>query len=545
VNIDDLCRRYEQAHNDRANFDAQFQDIADRVWPQMADFNVTRSDGAVRTEKMLDATSALAAQRALAAITSFFWPSNQRYQKLTTDHDSLNNSQRVKQYLDNATDVLFRVRYSTRAAFEAQMSETGMSFIVFGTGMLFADDMLVNPLFRRPGILYKSMALSQTYIQENDAGKVDTLHRRIPRSLRQIDQRFPGMMGPKLTERFKKNPDEKIDIAHTVCPRQDYDPGGLRYGRNMPWASCYFIPGEKIYLEEGGFHEWPFMTMRYMTATSEIYGRSPAWLAMPNIRTLNTMKRTTLAAAQKVADPPLLATEDGVLGVFSQAPGAMNYGGLDSNGRKLVEPLITGADVNLSLEMMDKERETIASSFFLDVFRALVENPQMTATQALELMQERATLMAPVGGRIESEGFGPLTERELAILARANQLGPMPPELIEAQGQYKIEYTSPMRQAMRASEAIAITRTFEQVIPLAEADPSALDAFDIPAAARELGEINGMPAKLLRSVEDIAARAEQRSQQAQTAAIVQAAPQVSAAAANLTKMQAAGGRPQL
>jgi hypothetical protein len=149
-----------------------------------------------------------------------------------------------------------------------------------------------------------------------------------------------------------------------------------------------------------------------------------------------------------------------------------------------------------------------------------------------------------MGSRIESEGFGPMTEREIAILTRAGALGQFPPELLEARGNYKIEYTSPMRQAMRASEAIAITRTLEQVLPLAESDPSVLDAFVSTAIiARELGEINGMPAKLLNSLEDIQARGADRAQQSQVAAAVQAAPQVSAAAANLAKMQANGGRP--
>jgi hypothetical protein len=545
MDIDALCRRYEQARNDRANFDALFQDIADRVLPQAADFRVHRTEGEIRTERMFDSTAFLSAQRGLAAIASWYWPSNQRYQRLTTDSDELNKSQRVKTWMDNATDCLFRARYSPRTNFEAQMSEQGLSFFVFGTGVKFTQDSRELPQFhkQKPFILYKSLPLAQVYVQENASGRIDTLHNRFMWSLRQIDQRFPGKLPPKLVERMAKNPDEKIELAHTVCPREDYEPGRLGY-KGLPWASCYYIPGEKAYLEEGGFHEWPFDVMRYMTATGETYGRSPAWAAMSNIRVLNTMKRTTLAAAQKVADPPLLASEDGVLGVFSQAPGAMNFGGLDSNGMELVKPLVTHADIGLSLEMMDKEREIIASAFFLDVFRALIENPQMTATQALELMQERATLMAPIGGRIESEGLGPMTERELAILTRAGALGPLPPELIEAQGQYKIEYTSPMRQAMRASEAIAITRTLEQVLPLAEADPSVLDAFESTAViARELGEINGMPAKLLKSVEDIQAKAEERNQQSQVAAAVEAAPQISAAAANISKMQANGGRP--
>lgn len=545
MDLDQLIECAAQARSGRANWDTLWQDIADRVLPQMADFNVRRTDGERRTEKMFDATAALAAQRALAACTSFFWPSNQRYQRLTADMPKNQSSQAVDQYLDDATDVLFKVRYSPRAAFEAQMSEAGLSFLVFGTGILFIDDMLTNPAIRRPGILYKSVPLSQAYLQENAAGKIDTLHRCFPWTLRQVAQRFPGKLPDKLQRRLDKNPTEKIDVTQTVCPREDYE-GGKLGPKGMPWASCYFLESEKVLLEEGGFQSWPFAIMRYMTATGELYGRSPAWLAMSNIRVLNTMKRTTLAAAQKVADPPLLASEDGVLGVFSQAPGAMNFGGLNQQGEQLVKPLITGARPELGLEMMDKERDIISSAFFLDVFRALVDNPQMTATQALELMQERATLMAPIGGRIESEGLGPMTERELDILARAGQLPPLPPEMARRGGRYQIEYTSPMRQAMRASEGIAITRTLEQVLPLVQEDPSALDAFASAAEiAHELGEINGMPAKLLRSMQDIEASKAQRAQQANLQAAVQAAPQLSQAAANLTKMQAAGGRPQV
>lgn len=543
-----LLRRFEHARNNRANWNTIWQDIADRVWPTMADFTTKRSDGQQRTEKMLDSTATQAAQRALAAITSFFWPSNQRYQKLSEDSpkpgaDKTQTAQAVQVYLDAQTERLFRARYSPRASFESQMSEAGMSFLVFGTGILFIDDMLT--VMGQPGILYKSVPLSQAYLEENAAGKIDTLHRCWPWTLRQIEQRFPGKLPERLAKRLETHPDEKIDIAQTVCPRDDYQPSGVG-GINMPFASVYFIPGEKALLEESGFRCFPFAIMRFMTSSGEIYGRSPAWMAMSNIRTLNTMKRTSLSAAQKIADLTMLTTEDSILDVFSNAPGAMVYGGLNDNGQELVKPLATGGNVGLTLEMMDKEREIISAGFFLDVFKALVENPQMTATQALELMQERATLMAPIGGRIESEGLGPMTERELDILGHAGQLDPPPQELIARNGAYKIDYTSPMRQAMRASEAIAITRTLEQLLPLAQEDPSVLDVFvSLAVVGRELAEINGVPAKLLNDLATILALKDQRTQEANAQAAVQAAPQIAMAAKNLTQAQAAGGRPQL
>lgn len=535
VDLEALQRRFERKRAERGTWDELWQQIAERVWPQMADFNTIRSQGERRTEKMFDATAALAAQKAVSAISAFVWPANQRYQRLTTSDPSLNKAQRVKQWMDEATDALFRARYSPRAAFEAQMGATGLMHFVFGTGLMFIDDDQ-----RRSSLSYLSVPLSQAILCESAAGRVDTVYRCWRWSLRQIEQRWPGKLPEKLRTKLEKTPDEEIEVAQAVYPRTDYDPGRIGYP-GMPWVSVYWLPSEKALLQEGGFESWPFAVMRYAPSPGEVYGRSPAWMVLSNIKVLNAQKRSILQAAQKIVDPPLLA-HDADMPTVSQVPGSVTYGGLTASGEQLVKPLITNARIDIGMDMMDREREIIGSAFMMDVFRVLVENPQMTATQTLELLNERAIHMAPVAGRIESEGLGPMTERELDILMRAGQLPELPPELIEAQGEYQIEYTSPMRKAMRASESIAIARTMEQVLPMAEADPTVLDVFDLQAAAIEIAEIQGIPAKIIRDEEARQAYAEARGQQSQDAQLLEAAPVVAQTAASLAKLQAAGGR---
>jgi hypothetical protein len=539
LDIDRLNRRLADLKNARANFDSNFQEIAERVLPQMADFNTTQTPGAKRTEKMLDSTAALAATKAVASVAAFIWPSNQRYQALASSEPSLNKAHRVKAYFEDLTESLFRARYSPRAAFESQMGEVALQYIVFGTGVMFTDDNV-----KARSLRYRSLHLAQTYVAEGDAGQIDTVFRCWPWTLRQIEQRWPGKLPEKLAKQLQTRPDDTVEVCHAVMPRTDYDPDRAGYP-GMPWASCYYLPSEKAKLDDGGYTSWPFSVMRYMTSPGEVYGRSPAWLAMSNIKVLNQQKRSVLAGAQKAVDPVMLASEDGILSAFNNAPGAINMGGLDSQGRPLIAPLQTGARLDIGLDMMDKEREIIASAFFLDVFRALIENPQMTATQTLELMQERATLMGPMAGRIEAEGLGPLTERELDLLTQAGAVPPMPPELIEAQGEYKIEYTSPMRRAMKSGEGIAITRTLEAATALAQFDPSALDPFNIPKAMRKLADVHGFPADDMRSPEEEKALKEGRKEQTETAQLLEAAPVVSDVAANLTRMQQAGGRPQV
>lgn len=542
MEITELCRGLERARSERSTWDNTLQQIADRCWPVDNQFTTISSPGALRTEYMLDATAALAGQKSAAVLQAFCWPSNQRYQRLTTDNDELNQSQAVKRYCDAVTDRLFRARYSPYSAFEAQMGSAALQFVFFGTASLMIDER--RPSMGMPGgISYRAMHLGGFWVRENSGGKVDTMWRLFSWTLRQLQQEFPGKLPDTLAAKLAQNPDQQVEVAHVVCPRTDYDPRRLDH-EAQPWYGCYFLPAQKHKLEERGYAAWPFGCMRYMTSPGELYGRSPAWLALSNIRVLNTMKETVLDAAQKQAEPPLLLPDDGLISEFSMAPGYLNYGGV-INGKAQVLPLETGANTGLGLDMMDKEREIIASVNYLDVFRALVENPGMTATQALELMQERATLLAPIVGRIESECLAPMTMRELQLLESAGALPPQPPEMLEAAGEFKFEFTSPARKAMRASEGIAIARTVEFITPLAQVDPTVLDAYDLPEMAREFGDINGLPAKCMRDPKEIAALKDQRASEQQATQLLEAAPVVSETAKNLVQLQQYRGVPQV
>lgn len=537
ADVDLILRRYDQAKGRRANWESTWQEIADRVWPSMSGFTTKQADGAKKTEYMFDSTASLALMKFSAALESFSFPRNAIWHELTVDDQELKKSLPVKRYLEAVRNQLFQVRYSPRANFQGQSNEVLTSYGCFGTGLIFVDDDVKNRVIR-----YKSLPLSNTYILENDHGWVDTVFRCIPRTSRQLLERFKTVP-EKVRVKFEKDPDDPCwELIHYVGPRTDYEPSRVGYP-SMPWQSCYVMADPKTELEEGGYSSWPFGTGRFMTTSGEVYGRSPAWLALSNIKVLNEQKKTVLKAGHMVTNPPLLAAEEGVMGAFSMQPGFMNYGGLASNGETLVKPLLTGARLDIGIEMMDKEREIIGGGFLLDVFQVLVENPSMTATQTLELLSERANIIAPLMGRLQGELLGAVIDREVQILADAGQLPEMPEELIEAQGEYRIEFTGPMNRAMRAGEGAAIVRTLEAAIPLAQIDPSALDAIKVPESVAELADINGMPARLRRSEDEIKAMKEGRAEQAQAAALLEAAPVVTDVAANMVKMQQNQGAP--
>ena len=530
--VDEILRRQEKMATDRAVFDQHWREIAERILPRADYFRVNRQPGDKHTERVFDATANLALERFAAAMESMLTPRTQKWHKLKAIDPDLNEDPEVKAWLDQATQILFNVRYAPKANFASQANEAYMSLGAFGTGGVFVDEAVGM------GIRYRSVHLSEMYIAENHQGVIDTVFRKFPMTVRQIAQRFGTKnLSEKLKGALAKTPDQNFEILHAVMPNQDMQYGRKDY-RGMAFSSCYVELDGRTVLSEGGFRSMPYAIGRYVTSPKEIYGRSPAMTVLPDIKMLNEMSKTVIRAAHKIVDPPLLLQEDGALQAFDMRPSALNFGGVNEQGQQLVHPLVTNARVDIGLEMMDQRRQVINDAFLVTLFQILVDAPSMTATEAMLRAQEKGALLAPTMGRQQSEFLGPMIERELDILARAGALPPMPQALMDAGGIVDVEYVSPLNRAQRSEDGVAILRTLESVTPLAQIDAGVLDVFDPEAIARELADINGVPAKVLRTPDQVKALKDAQAQAAQAQQLLAAAPVVSSSVKDMAQAQA-------
>lgn len=527
---EDIIRRHDRLKSERSIWESHWQEIAERVWPDRAQFVVRdRTPGEKRTEKMFDATAALALTRFAAAMESMLTPRTAKWHRLRVPDEELNEIPSVQRYLDEVTNILFRVRYSARANFASQQHEAYMGIGAFGTGGLMVEDMLGT------GIRYKSLDLANTYFCENRHGVIDTVHRSFKYTARQAMQHFdPKRLPQKIREFAEKNPDQTFEFIHCVKPNdRDQDDRGKRFA----FESYYVALDGNTIVEEGGYRTLPYVLGRYMTTPGETYGRSPAMLALPDIKMLNEMKKTIIRAAHKAVDPPLLLQDDGVLQAFDLRPNALNFGGLDDRGQEMVKALNLNARVDIGMDMIEQQQRVINDAFLVTLFQILVDQPNMTATEAMLRAQEKGALLAPSMGRQQSEMIGPQIERELDILATAGMLPEMPRELVELGGEIEIEYVSPLNRAQRAEEGVAIMRTAEAAGIIAQFDPRALKAYNWLEAVRELGDINGVPAKLKVSNDELAASDEQDGAMAEAAALLQAAPVAAQTAKTMAETQ--------
>lgn len=539
--LNEILSLHDKMVQQRSYHEPVWQEIAERIIPDAAIFNqgaggngvLNNTPGEKRTQKMFDATAALALQTYGSAMESMLTPRTQRWHGLAHEDEGINEDREVQEYYQRVTGILFTERYRPKANFSSQAHECYMSNGAFGTGPMYIDDMLGE------GARYRACHLAEVFLAENFAGIIDMAHRVFKYSARQAYQKFGDELPEKLIKASQgRDALQEFSFLHCVRPNEDYRANGKKGFKFESYYVC--LDEHKIVRSTKGYRAFPYAFTRGVTLPGEVYARGAASLVLPDVKQLNEMEKTNLRMGQLSAEPPVLLSVDGSLSGFKMQNGALNWGGLDENGNELAKPFKIGANLNLTFEMMNQKREAINRAFLVTVFQILVDNPQMTATEVLERAREKSELLGPTMGRQQAEFLGPIIARELDILEASGKLPPLPRKLQENGNLWKIEYSSPFNRAQMAEEGIAIQRTIEASAPIIALDPEAQAVFKGKGAEmiRRLAKINGAPVTMLNDddkvQEEVTAAAEQQS----TANILQAAPLAGKAAKDFAEAQA-------
>jgi hypothetical protein len=412
----------------------------------------------------------------------------------------------VRRWCERAGDRLYRIRYAPHTGFRVQSGEDMRQLGSYGTGPMWTGER------KGVGLFYKALHLSECYFDEDFSGQIDTVHRRYERSARQLEQEFGrDALTPKMLKALQDNKlDEKFEVLHVVCPNGDLQPGMLDR-RGMPVDSIHIAIAEKMILRRGGFHSMPISVSRHVTGPGDIYGRSPAVKVLPTIRGVNVMQQTNLRSAHKQVDPALAFYDDDGITSLVTKPGGANPGLVNERGQLLVQPMPTGSNLPVGLEMVEGERQVIRTAFLEDFFKILTDpGDRMTATQVLEMVAKQGVLVAPYAGRYETEKQNPVTQRDLELALRAGQVEPFPPEVLEAGAWPLIEYDNPLSRMARAEEAAGLTRWIEAMAPMAQVDPGVFDHIDTDEAAPGLADVLGVRPSWIATPDKVAAKRQAR-----------------------------------
>jgi hypothetical protein len=502
------CRRLGQLKADRLLHEPVWREVFDLMAPERVHgFSgevVNAADAQNKKAEIYDSTAIDSGRIAASGFASGLHPANSIWFGL----DVGEQSDAERQWLDGAARTIFKNIHA--ANFDAEMGESYSDLIPAGWFVLYISEAPEG------GYHFEHWPLSQCFVGSSKPGrKIDIVHREFDLTVEQLVGEY-GLdnVSSQVREKYTVGGaalGEKVRVLWVIEPRPVYVVGPAM-AKNKAFASRHHEVSTKHTLRESGYDEFPCAVPRWRLIPGTPYATGLGSDAMPDIKTLNQIQKLELANLDIAVSGMWKAVDDGVLNPKTVRLGARKM--VMMADTKNMEPLTTGADFNVSFAKADRLQASIRKILLADQLHPQ-DGPAMTATEVHARVQLVRQQMGPIFGRLQSEFLQTLIERCFAIAYRAGVLG-RPPESLAGRD-FTVKYISPLARAQRLEEVTAIDVFLAGLALASEIEPTLVDLVDMEQAQREKAEALGVPAKLIRSTDDVTARrkAKQEAEQAQ------------------------------
>jgi len=446
--IDRTLECYGEAKARRTKYNSIMEEAGQYCWPAAQDMvhNAEHTEGLQRTVDLYDSTALMAAYRMTSGIFTYLMPVGAKWFEFVAQDYETNNNSVMKEWLSIAGELAHKEIW--RSNFQREMFITIRSMIVFGTGVISVE--LIDG-----ELVFKSHHIGYMFFDENSKGEIDTAYRQIFYTARQAMQEFgrDSNLGKSLDKAIKsKKLNEKFEFVHVCAPNKDFDSSKLGADKKKV-KSVYINVTDKHEVKTGGFDDLPYVVARFSKVPHEIMGRGPAIEILPEIKMLNRMKKTFLEAAEKSCNPPVIAEDDGVVGQPVTEANGMIY---IRSGAMKPEALKTGINTQLNAEVIAQQQEVVREGFFYNDFQALANHRNMSATEAVERVEESIVHIAPQIVSHNKETNSPIISRSLNLLIEAKKIPPPPIEFdadIVYQGRLALAMSNVQTNAIEATLA--------------------------------------------------------------------------------------------
>lgn len=530
---------------DREAWMPDWMQVSEYVDPSRGQFNATAGANTKQVKrsrsKIINGTATKCVRVATAGMSSHMTSKARPWFSLTTPDPAMGEMQTVKMWLDQVTTILRDTL--AKSNFYKAMPVLYTEDLSYGV----ASMMVVH--HPEEIVRFHPLTVGSYAIALDDAGKVDTLWRCYTKTARQLVQRYgrmnretgemepdPSKLPDRVIQAYKTEPDRKFTVEAIYEPNPDARPGmgplGIQAPKYRPYREVVWIGGsggdKHGVIDIGGHYEAPFVCIRFNPVGDEAYSSCPGTDSLGDIKQLQYLEGQKLRLIDLMAEPPI-SVPDAMRNIgASLAPRTKNYLPQSQLGLK-VEATYTPQPGSLQWVQQEiREVESrIETAFYYNLFlmlESLGDSTGRTATEIAERKEEKAAVLGPTLEIVTDEGLDPIVVRVYRLLERAGRIPP-PPEILSTMP-LKIEYTSILAQAMKASGTSGIERTTAFVAQLASIiGPSALDKFDFDQAIDEYSDRAGSPASMVRDDEAVQAIREGRAQQeAQQQALAAAGP---------------------
>ncbi len=533
----EYIRDLGKLENNRKPLESVWQQIMEMIDPANAFITKKYAAKKIWNEKIYSTTAQRALPKFVAALQSTVTPNNQRWHRFTAPLNRLKEKQAITDWLEKLTDAIFEMRYRPNAGFNKAMIKTWRGYGKLGLGVMFVDEDRDGD-----GATYESVNIKDFYPVLYKDGKIKTCYRKIVKSGWEVCELLKDkginpeeVIPSEVLDKVKANKFCELNLIHVVCKltKEEVDkykdilerPDGSRIITKYRYKSFLILNdiNKPAVLDSGKFFTCPYMFTRYQELDYDIYSNSPSLEALPDIKMLQRIKKSTIEAAEKAVDPPLLARNDAAFGGLMPIAGAIMAGTLDAEGRELLKPLQTGDNTRLGVEMEELTNKGIEDFYLVPLYMMYYQEGKMTATEINQRAFERAMIMSINVFPIENELLDPMVARELDIMRRQGKLPDgMPDELralMDSDEPYAaIQYEGEQHKAQELIKANGIAMTMQAAVGLSNFDRHIPLAFKGYKCLTTIASANGMPADHLLNEDDYEEVSQQQADIAQQAA---------------------------
>ncbi len=536
--VKSIIKRYETLKEDRILWEPFFRDVRDYIRPRKQNVDSSTHISAERhTNKMFDSSAPEASRLMAMSMQNALVPQSVVWFGLSIPSGHplsvLNKEPDVKRWFHDVTQKMFFAMHESN--FYTAIGESFLDFTSFGTiNLLLEEDDSYEGAFG--GLVFTSIPTGQYVFAEDKRGRPDTVFWEYTFTARQAKQMFGQRRLPdKIKKACKEKPDEKFTFVRVLMPRDDYRRGSQDVLEKR-FASVDIALDARAMVRESGFDELPYVIGRFEKASGELWGRSPADIAMPDIKTLNKIRELELKGLATAVHPPLIAPDQGIIGTFRMTPSAINY----SREPERFKFLRFEGRFDLSSLKANDLKKSIRGIFLADQL-VLPEKLNMTAEEVATVREQIQKLLGPTVARFESEVLTPLILRSFGLMSRSGILPPAPPVLAELD-EIEVAYVGQLAKNQKIQDVTSIQRWLGVAANMASFSPEVLDNIDVDEALQIIGERMAVPNEIMRSQEEVAQLREQRQQQMQMQEELAQASQVAEGAGKVAPMvKALGG----
>ena len=560
--INNIFQRFKVLKNNKQSLKSLFQLISEYVYNRKYDGQDIPNAGIFADEDIYDNTAQRANGIMANVMVNNIWPNGPRTFSLGRTWDTP-DTEEVKTYFSYVNQQMYSVMDNTKAGLQTALDEYMLDQGAFATSGIYVKEKEDD---RAVPVRYEAWSIKGRYIDEGPDGNIDTIFSEISMSVRNAVKVYGY---ENLSARVRKDFDNgdienKVKILHVIEPRLERDKS-KKGVKDMPIASIHIEVDTRKILKESGMEEMPVFIGRFSKVPGEIYGRSPAMVAMADILEINAVREAISIATEKQLDPPMAVYDDGALGAgaIDTSAGAINVFSVTGrlNTGKPIEPLYTVGELQSSYTHIDTLKETINNHFYLDRLLDFNNETRMTLGEAQLRNALRGQSLGAFYARQENEVITPMIERTFNILLKLGRLGVIqgskeeveqlkrgmqpvyiPEELVQrmmnGEDFYEITYLSPAKRTMQSEELRGIIETANFAVQVAPASPEIIDNIDFDKLIARVAKLSGAPMELIKDSDTVKKIREARAKQQEEIAKMEQATQQSEIGRNVAQMNA-------